>query len=160
MVGVAGLDRDEDHRAQPARALADVRDLGHHADSVAGADRLEVLPLRAAVEAAKLAHADFDFRNRGAERAAEGRRRNHPAKAGFARGGLVVEERVGIPDRLGEAADRAALHLDHAPLPLHPDLLAHPIRYVLVRHRSSPLLWLRWSGFPWCRCLAPRTHPY
>src|SRR5262249_36637668 len=112
LVRVAVLDGDEDHRAEPAGALLDVRDPGDEGNTVAGTDGLEVFPLRSAVEPAELGHLDLDFGNRAAQRAAEGRRRDHSAEARRARRSFVAKERVGIADGFGEPSDRTALDLE------------------------------------------------
>src|SRR5208283_2694595 len=53
LVGVTGLDGNEDHRAEAAFGLAQIYQFGLDRDAIAGANRLEVFPIRAAVEAAE-----------------------------------------------------------------------------------------------------------
>ena len=76
--------------------------------------------------------------DRRAHRAAEGRRRDHAAVAGLARVALAVEERIAILDRLGEAANRAALDLVSPRFGSLADLLASFVGNVFVRHRLFP----------------------
>src|SRR5579863_9927609 len=139
LIRVAGFGRDEDHRAEASGALAQVGDFGLDGDAIAGPDRFEIFPVGAAVESAKrLAHVELDIRDCGRERSRKGRRRDHPAKARLARVTLAVEERIGVADRLGEAANRTAFDFECAGLAGLADLLQRLLRYVLVRHLHAP----------------------
>src|SRR5208337_67786 len=145
LIGISGLDRAEHHRAKPAGGLAQIDEPGLHGDAVAGANRHEVLPVGAAVEAAEGRHVELDIGNRRAHRAAESGRRDHAAEAGLARVALAVEERIAILDRLGEAANRAALDLVSSRLGSLADLLAGFVGNVFVGHRLFSVPCLRFG---------------
>src|SRR5208282_3705532 len=135
LVGVAGLRDDEDHRSHPSRRLADIGQLRYHGDPITGTNRLGIFPFGAAVERAREWKRDVE--EAAAERAAKGGRSDHAAVARAARRGFVVEQRIGVADRLGEAPDRAALDLGHAGLAFGADQLSYFVGDDLVRHGLS-----------------------
>src|SRR5208337_1303889 len=137
LICVARLGYDKDHRAEPSLRFAQVGQPRDHRDSIAGPDGLEVFPLRAAVESAKRLYVELYVEETSAERAAEGRRRHHPAEPGKARLLLVVEDRVGIADRLGEAANCAALDFDRVRRAFAADHFSCFVGYNVVFHLRS-----------------------
>src|SRR3972149_5374069 len=135
LVSIGGLGDGDEHGAQPARALAEVDELAGGGEEVAGADGIEVLDVRAAVEdalegrvgaevAAEWALGPVRIVDRVAEEA-DGR---GDATVALAPGVLLVEEeRVGVADGAGEHAAGGLVDLEGNGLGLLADLGAHRV---------------------------------
>src|SRR6185503_7896163 len=125
LVRVLGLAGGDEHFAEAALALLDVRGVAHRGEDVAGADVVEVLDLGATVEdagerptglragaaaaaPAKRRVAVAGVEHGGAEIAG---RAGQAAIAGLLRLRLVVVNGVGVAHRAGEHADRELVHL-------------------------------------------------
>src|SRR3972149_10508551 len=105
LISIGGLGDGDEHGAQPALALAEVDELAGGGEEVAGADGVEVLDVRAAVEDALEGRTGAEVaaqplgNARVVDRVAEEADGRGGAAVAFAPGVLLVEEeRVGVAD--------------------------------------------------------------